>query len=87
VSNIAAQLSLYPLGQITISPAVDDCLKILRGHGLQVVPGSMSTVVIGDVGDVFEALREALKNAMTQGAVVMTVTLSNACPLPQKRRD
>jgi hypothetical protein len=41
----------------------------------------MSTIVIGEVKDVFVALHEAFDRAAATGHVVMTVTVSNACPI------
>jgi uncharacterized protein YqgV (UPF0045/DUF77 family) len=87
VKSISAQVSLYPIRRVHFSGAIDDTLRIFRTFGLQVEPGTMSTVVTGDIGDVFRALREALQQAIEKGDVVMTVTFSNACPLTHIRSD
>ena len=42
----------------------------------------MSTLVWGEADVVFAALRAAFDQAAAVGDTVMTVTLSNACPLP-----
>jgi hypothetical protein len=41
----------------------------------------MSTIVTGEAKDVFVALHEAFDRAASTGHVVMTVTVSNACPI------
>jgi hypothetical protein len=41
----------------------------------------MSTIVVGDEAVIFAALGEAFAKAAELGAVVMTVTVSNACPV------
>jgi hypothetical protein len=41
----------------------------------------MSTLVTGEADMVFMALREAFVRAAKLGHVVMTLTLSNACPV------
>jgi hypothetical protein len=41
----------------------------------------MSTVVTGDLDAVIDGLREAFRAAAGSGHVVMTLTLSNACPV------
>jgi hypothetical protein len=41
----------------------------------------MSTVVTGEADIVFTALHEAFVRAATLGAMVMTLTLSNTCPV------
>ncbi|HSH17123.1 MAG TPA: YkoF family thiamine/hydroxymethylpyrimidine-binding protein [Verrucomicrobiae bacterium] len=78
--NISAQVSLYPLRQKHLSPAIDDVLAELRRHDVAVEPGAMSTLLRGDSERVFRALREAFHQAGQRGHVVMAVTLSNACP-------
>ena len=40
----------------------------------------MSTLVTGELDAVLDGLREAFRAAAQAGPVVMTVTLSNACP-------
>ena len=40
----------------------------------------MSTQITGEAGVVFVALKEAFVEAAATGDVVMTVTVSNACP-------
>lgn len=81
--GIAAQVSLYPLRQASLSPAIDQALRIFQEHGLDVEPGAMSTLIAGDDAAVFAALREAFRRVAEQGQVVMVVTLSNACPVPE----
>ena len=41
----------------------------------------MSTMVTGEAAAVFAALQEAFVSAGATGHVVMTVTISNACPV------
>jgi uncharacterized protein YqgV (UPF0045/DUF77 family) len=82
VIGIAAQVSLYPLRQESLSPAIEKTLQIFRKHDLHVEPGPMSSLITGDDGEVFAALQEAFRHAAEQGEVVMVVTFSNACPVP-----
>jgi len=79
--GIAAQVSLYPLRQDSLSPAIDKALEIFQAHGLDVEVGAMSSLVTGDDEAVFAALQEAFRWTAEQGHVVMVVTVSNACPL------
>lgn len=79
---IAAQVSLYPLRQESLSPAIDEALSAFQAHGLRVEPGAMSSLITGEDAAIFAALQEAFRRAAGQGPVVMTVTVSNACPLP-----
>jgi uncharacterized protein YqgV (UPF0045/DUF77 family) len=81
--GISTQVSLYPLGQEDLSPAIDEALRIFREHGLDVSPGSMSTLVSGGDETVFAALQAAFQRVAGQGRVVMVVTFSNACPVPE----
>ena len=78
--QISAQLSLYPLGQADLSPAIDAVWQALHAYGLSVEPGTMSTMIRGEDGLVFAGLRESFAQAAQFGGTVMVVTLSNACP-------
>jgi uncharacterized protein YqgV (UPF0045/DUF77 family) len=57
-------------------------MATLAVRGLSPQIGPMSTTVIGELDIVLAALGEAFTQAAAAGHVVMTVTLSNACPLP-----
>ncbi len=82
--EISAQVSLYPLGQEDLGPAIQAVLNVLAARDLPHRVGPMSTLVWGDEEVVFAALREAFVAAAQLGHAVMTVTVSNACPLPVK---
>jgi uncharacterized protein YqgV (UPF0045/DUF77 family) len=85
MAGISAQISLYPLHQEQLSPVIDEALEEFRRQGLEVQPGTMSTLVLGSEELVFAGLREAFRKASRRGAVVMVVTVSNACPLSTHR--
>jgi uncharacterized protein YqgV (UPF0045/DUF77 family) len=77
---ISAQVSLYPLRQDHLSPAIGVLNETLRAAGLRPEVGTMSTVITGEADAAFEALRRGFLAASATGHVVMVVTLSNACP-------
>jgi uncharacterized protein YqgV (UPF0045/DUF77 family) len=78
----SAQISVYPLRQSRLGPAVEVVRAALVGHGLAPKVGEMSTIVTGEDAVIFAALSVAFAKAAEAGHVVMTVTLSNACPIP-----
>lgn len=80
---ITAQVSLYPLRQVSIGPAIREAVRVFRQHGLETRLGEMSTLVWGEEPAVFAALQEAFQQAAESGDTVMVVTLSNACPSPE----
>jgi uncharacterized protein YqgV (UPF0045/DUF77 family) len=77
----SAQIAVYPLRQPRLSPAVQAVGDALTGAGLQTEVGPMSTLVTGEVDRLFSALQAAFVRAAAHGPVVLTVTLSNACPV------
>jgi len=83
--RIMAQVSLYPLGQAALSPAIDEALRILREHDLDVEVGPMSSLIVGEEMSVFTALQSAFRRVAEQGPIVMVATFSNACPTPGKK--
>ena len=78
----SAQISVYPLRQERFGPAIEAVRVALAGRGLTPQVGPMSTLVAGDSAALFAALAEAFDKAGEEGEVVMTVTVSNACPIP-----
>lgn len=78
----AAQVAVYPLRQERLSPAVGAVQQGLAAAALRIEPGPMSTMVVGDSNTLFAALARAFADAAALGHVVMTVTVSNACPVP-----
>jgi len=78
--KVSAQISIYPLRQEKLSPAVNAVSEALKARGLSPEIGPMSTVVTGDSTAVFSAIQEAFEAAAANGDTVVTVTLSNACP-------
>jgi uncharacterized protein YqgV (UPF0045/DUF77 family) len=85
--DISAQISLYPLLHEQMSPVIEEALGEFRRQGLEVQPGTMSTLVAGKEAAVFEALQAAFQKASGHGKVVMVVTVSNACPVPARRNS
>lgn len=81
--GMAVQVSLYPLRVSSLSPFIDDAINIFEMLGLDMIPGSMSTVVYGDSKTLWRGLEEAFASAAAKGEAVMTVTVSNACPIPE----
>jgi uncharacterized protein YqgV (UPF0045/DUF77 family) len=80
--KVSAQISLYPLRQERLSPAIDALRAALEAAGLDAKVGPMSTLVSGEADRVFAALRAGFERAAAVGPVAMTVTVSNACPVP-----
>ncbi len=81
--HVSAEVSLYPLRQLNLSPMIFEALAIFQKHGLDVRPGSMSTLMSGDDAQIFASLQDAWQQAANSGELVMHVALSNACPMPR----
>ena len=75
----SAQISVYPLGRENLSSAINEALEIFRKHGVEVRPGPMSTVVVGDSKSVFSSLEEAYRQLAAKNRLVLVATVSNAC--------
>jgi len=84
MSHLAAQVSLYPLGERDLAPMIDEVLRVFEAHGLQPETGAMSTVIAGDDAVLFAALHQAAQVADAIGKMVMVVTISNACAVPER---
>ena len=82
MNTISAQVSLYPLRQPHVGPAISKAIEVFRAHGLDVRPGSMSTVIVGETDTVFDSLKASFQSAAALGDVVMVVSFSSCCPVP-----
>lgn len=80
-STISAQVSLYPLRQAHLGPAISKAAEVLRASGLDVRPGATSTIVVGESEKVFDSLKVSFQSAAALGDVVMVVSFSNCCPV------
>ena len=78
--RVSAQVSLYPLRQQELSPAIDAVSEAFESEGIESKIGPMSTMATGEARRLFAGLQEAFERAASEGPVVMVVTVSNACP-------
>lgn len=76
---IAAQFSLYPLGEKRLAPLLEQALNAARSTGAAIEVGPMATTVQGSETQVFDALRAAFAAVAQQGEVVLVATVSNGC--------
>jgi uncharacterized protein YqgV (UPF0045/DUF77 family) len=79
--TFSTQVSGHRQRQEHLSPAVDAVNAELNAHGLRPEIGAMSTQSVGETEAVFAALQDAFMRVAASGQVVMTVTVSNACPV------
>jgi uncharacterized protein YqgV (UPF0045/DUF77 family) len=82
--TVSAQISLYPLRQPHLGPAIEAFRRALEREGLDAKVGPMSTLVSGETDRVFAALRAGFEQAAAVGPVAMTITISNACPVAER---
>ncbi|MFO8035637.1 MAG: tRNA (N6-threonylcarbamoyladenosine(37)-N6)-methyltransferase TrmO [Anaerolineales bacterium] len=80
MAQIMAQVSIYPLREKEIGPAIEKAWDIFTRHGLDIHPGPMSTRIVGDENTVFAALQDVLHTTGSGTDMVMVATFSNACP-------
>ena len=79
--KIQAEISIYPLRTESLSEPVEEFCRILSDHGLEIKTASMSTVVRGELKDLFKASAVAFEQLAEKYEVVLNMKLSNACPL------
>ena len=78
---VQAEVSLYPLGTDSLSEGIDTFLDQFKGRPLEVSTGAMSTVIVGELAETYEAITAAFASAADRGPAVLVVKVSNACPL------
>jgi uncharacterized protein YqgV (UPF0045/DUF77 family) len=78
--RVQAEVSLYPLRTEKLSGPVEEFCQMLRSRGLHVETRSMSTLVAGESGRLFEALKESFEMLAQRHEIVIDCRVSNACP-------
>jgi len=82
--NIQAEISLYPLRTPNLAELIDRFIQNLRRRDLKVKIGTMSSRISGECKILLSALGEAFEDVAREGEMVLTVKISNACPLSLK---
>jgi uncharacterized protein YqgV (UPF0045/DUF77 family) len=78
----SAQVGIYGIGEANTDAVVQAALGALAASGLPYEIGGMSTVIdAGDDGQLFATLQAMYAAAASHGAVLMSVSVSNACPV------
>lgn len=77
---IQATVAVYPLQQMGYE-GVHRAIDALGSTGARVEAGAMHSTLAGETEVVFQALQAAFEAAVAVGPTVMTVTVSNACPV------
>ena len=79
--DVSVEISFYPLVS-AYGPPVSEFISRLKARpDIEVVPGGMSTVVIGGYDEVFGALNEEIKVSMEKHPSVFTLKIANSCPV------
>ena len=78
--EVGLQLSLYPLRQAHLRPAIEAAVEAAASEGMAVTVGKLSSFAAGGEDSVFAAVRAAFTAARSFGPTVMVVTLSSGLP-------
>jgi uncharacterized protein YqgV (UPF0045/DUF77 family) len=78
--EMGLQISVYPLRQPHVGPAVRAAVEAAANQGVDLTVGRLSTFARGDEESVFRALRAAFTAARSHGPTVMVATLSSGLP-------
>jgi uncharacterized protein YqgV (UPF0045/DUF77 family) len=76
--KVQAELSLYPLIQQDVVSVVDDYIEHLKEHDVEVEVGEMSTHIIGESENVFNAVRSAYEEVSIDKKCILIAKFSNA---------
>jgi uncharacterized protein YqgV (UPF0045/DUF77 family) len=82
--RVSAQVSLYPLRQEKLGPAIEVLRGVFERQGIDSQVGAMSTLIAGEARQIFQALEDGFALVAERGAVAMVVTVSNACPAAEQ---
>ncbi len=78
--TVGVQMSLYPLRQPHLRPAIEAAVTAASQTGVECTVGKLSTFSATDTDRAFRALRAAFDAAASFGPTVMVATLSTGLP-------
>lgn len=64
--KIQCQISMYPLGTADFKKIVDECLEALNHPGISYTISTMSTLIHGEIKQVFDAVEKLYRFALTK---------------------
>lgn len=77
---VSIEISYYPLAD-NFNEAIDEFLNQLMIDRFEHKIGPMSTIITGDIDDIFQFLSAVFKILMEKYPSVFNLKVSNACPL------
>jgi len=75
------EISLYPLGEVSLGSVITSFVDTLKEYDLEVTPGPMSTLVVGEPEVIFKALEKAYMKVTEKYSIVINLKISNTCPV------
>ncbi len=78
--NITFQVSLYPIAKEDFKTPINDFISEMKKAKLGVTVHETSTIGSGEIGKVFETLKNAYSSAAGKGDAVMVLTLVSGSP-------
>ena len=79
MSIMACQITLYPLNELDSAKVIGHVLAEMDWQGVEVIVGSMSSLVRGEDGLVWTKLRQLYDLAASSGQFSLQLTVSNQC--------
>ncbi len=77
---ISCQISFYPLNTIKVNEEVKEVLKIIDESGLRYESNALSTIVYGNVSDVYSLLEDiTIKMDKNENEFAISLNISNSC--------
>ena len=74
--RVQAEVSLYPLGVEELLPPIKEFIEALRGEGLEVEVGPLSSYVVGESETIFSALGRAFEKVAKKYRCVLVTKVA-----------
>jgi uncharacterized protein YqgV (UPF0045/DUF77 family) len=78
--RIVMETAVYPLREREVAELVMEFVDALREEGLEVEAGPMSSLVTGEVGEVFAGVQRAYERLSAEHQVVLRLVVVNGRP-------
>ncbi len=78
--KVQMEVSLYPFGVEDLLPPIKEFIEALRGEGLEVEVGPLSSFVVSESETLFSALGRAFEKAAKEHRCILVAKVAHLAP-------
>jgi uncharacterized protein YqgV (UPF0045/DUF77 family) len=77
--KVTVDISYYPLVDNYTDPIIDFIDRLKKYNEIKVIVGSLSSIVVGELSDIFRIFEQEMSRSMKEFPTVFTLKIVNSC--------